>query len=82
MLIAVFSILFLILIILFSVFRTLLYTILNFIAGAIDSVFHRHGSKSGGGGGQTRIHTPAPPKKRIFSDKDGEYVDYEEVRED
>lgn len=82
MLIAIFSILLLILIIVFSIFRTLLYTILNFIAATIDRLFHINGGNKRNGDCQTRVHTPAPSKKRIFSDKDGEYVDYEEIRED
>ena len=81
MLIAIFSILLLALIIVLSVFRTLLFTVLDCVAGFIDRVFHRNGG-SPRSSSRTRIHTAAPEKKRIFSDKDGEYVDYEEVRED
>lgn len=81
MLIAFFSILFLALIIVLSIFRSLLYGILNSIAGFVDKLFHRKGRASGNADGKTRIHTPAPEKKRFFSDDVGEYVDYEEVRD-
>lgn len=63
------------------IFSSVLYSILNFFASVKQKFdlwkdrFLRKRNE-----GKTRIHTEAPKKERIFSDKDGEYVDYEEIR--
>lgn len=83
MLITIVAILLFAAIALLSIFRSLLYGVLNVIASFFESIFHRGKSDSGkydGNNTKTRIHTKATRKEKIFTESDGEYVDYEEVR--
>ncbi len=84
MLITIVAILLFVVIALLSIFRSLLYGVLNVIASFFESIFHsgRSGSGTSGGNntGKTRIHTKPARKEKIFTESDGEYVDYEEVR--
>lgn len=84
MLMMIFLFLVLSLVIVFTLFRNILYVILDSIASVIDHIFNRKSRQTGGStrygaGNTTRIHRKAPKKEKIFQDNEGEYVDYEEI---
>ncbi len=84
MLITIIAIILFVAIALLSIFKSLLYGVLNVIASFFESIFHRgksgNGTSDSNNSGKTRIHTKAAKKEKIFTESDGEYVDYEEVR--
>lgn len=71
-----------------TIFRNILYIILNAIAAFFDSVvyhirriFNPKGASKDGSSTTARFHSRRKKsKKKIFDSNDGEYVDYEEVK--
>lgn len=71
-----------------SIFRNILYIILNAIAAFFDSVvyhirriFNPKGGSDSNASTTARFHSrKKDSKKKIFDSNDGEYVDFEEVK--
>jgi hypothetical protein len=79
MLILTFTILFILLFVLLAVLtfaRDLLATILDSIVG----LFRKGDRANKGNEGQQTVRKRARSKKKILSDSDGEYVDFEEIK--
>lgn len=60
-----------------SVFRNLLYTVVNAVALFINRIFGRSGDSVKT---QPDKRSDTPRRNKHYDDSEGEYVDYEEVR--
>ena len=79
MLLGIFTFLIFALIVFLVLFRSILYTILSFLASAIDRILPRRWRVHAEGKTTVRSDEPAGKGQKIFSESDGEYVDFEEV---